>query len=141
MIREATAQQLATAVEHNLFDLFRAMASDLPGAECEETPFLGRHLAFPTNPMFKGVWHTRLPDDGADRVIDETITWFATRGAPYFFWWTGSDSQPTDLGRRLMQRGLLDMAEQQQVLASGIVQTEAGAPCMALDLTVANEAT
>jgi GNAT superfamily N-acetyltransferase len=137
---EATDAQLGVAVEHNLHELFRAMARGLQGAVCEETPALCRHLAFPTNPMFKGVWQTKLREQDADRAIDETIAWFQDRGAPYFFWWMGPTSSPGDLGRRLTKRGLLDMAEQQQALASGIIQAEAGAPCMALELAHANEA-
>ncbi|HKY39744.1 MAG TPA: GNAT family N-acetyltransferase [Polyangiaceae bacterium] len=84
--------------------------------------------------MFKGAWAARLAPGEVDRVIDETIAWFAERKAPYFFWWTGAGAQPDDLGARLQARGLLDMAEQQTALARGIRQTEQGAPLMALDL-------
>jgi ribosomal protein S18 acetylase RimI-like enzyme len=128
-----------TAVDENLFDLFRAMANAL-GGELEETDRLCRHLTFPTNPMFKGVWRTRLSLDEADEAIDETIAWFKQRGAPYFFWWTGHGTQPVDLGQRLTARGLISMEEQQHQLASGIVSTASGSPCMVADLQRMNEA-
>jgi GNAT superfamily N-acetyltransferase len=134
ILTNPTESELSNAVQENLFALFRAMAEVLPAGEIVETDYLGHHLTFPTNPMFKGVWRTRLTEDKVDRVIDETIAWFKARNAPYFFWWTGPGTTPVDLGERLQARGMLDMAEQQQELAGGIHQTEQGAPGMVADL-------
>jgi ribosomal protein S18 acetylase RimI-like enzyme len=125
---------LAEAVDENLYDLFRAMAQGLSGGELDERAELARHHSFPTNPMFKGVWRSRLVSDRVDDAIDDTIAWFEARQAPFFFWWTGASTTPADLGERLQARGLLDMAEQQVALAPGIKQTGLGAPCMAADL-------
>ena len=130
---------LAGAVQANLFELFRAMARTLSGAELVEQGGISYHHAFPPNPMFKGAWCTRLPDDQVDNVIDEVLAWFTARGAPFFFWWTGPGTAPANLGAQLQARGLLDMAEQQGTLASGIVQTKQGAPCMVADLHNMNE--
>jgi len=135
---DTTDADLADAVQQNLFDLFRSMARLLPQGECEESPTLCRHFSFPTNPMFKGVWRTRVPESDVDRTIEETIAWFTERQAPYFFWWTGPGTEPTSLGARLMDHGLLDMAEQQATLAAGVRQTALGAPTMALDLNRAD---
>jgi GNAT superfamily N-acetyltransferase len=131
---------LARAVQENLFDLFRAMARSLAGAEIVERDGLAYHHAFPSNPMFKGVWGARLAGHQVDEAIDETLAWFVARKAPFLFWWTGPDTTPDDLGARLQARGLLDMAEQQAVLAPGIKQTELGAPGMVADLHRMNEA-
>jgi GNAT superfamily N-acetyltransferase len=139
ILTNPTESELANAVQENLFALFRAMVETLPGGEIVQTEQLGHHLAFPTNPMFKGVWRARLSDDESDAVIDETIAWFRARNAPYFFWWTGPGTTPNDLGERLQARGLLDMAEQQQELAAGIHQTEQGAPGMVADLHQVDE--
>lgn len=139
VLSNASDQALAEAVEENLFDLFRSMSDRLPGAEREETEALSKHFSSPTNPMFKGVWRTRLSESDADRAIDETIAWFQARQAPYFFWWTGRNSEPADLGARLAARGLLDMSEQQRTFASGIHQTALGAPGMAADLARVDE--
>ncbi len=125
---------LGEAVEENLHALFRAMATALPGAEIRETATHSFHHAFPTNPMFKGVWATRLAPGQVDDVLDEALAWFREREAPYPFWWTGPGTAPADLGARLQARGLLDMAEQQEALARGIQQTARGAPDMAADL-------
>jgi ribosomal protein S18 acetylase RimI-like enzyme len=131
--------ELAAAVEANLFALFRAMAA-LPDSELVETEGLSRHLAFPTNPMFKGVWRAHLPESEADAAIDDTIAWFRARGAPFFFWWTGPTTAPRDLGVRLAARGLLSMEAQMEALAAGIHSTALGAPGMVADLREMNEA-
>lgn len=139
-LQHATPARLVTATEDNLVALFRAMADRLPGGDWDEAPALGRHHAFPTNPMFKGVWRTRLAAGDVDAAIDDTIRWFRDRGAPYFFWWTTDATTPADLGARLEARGLLSMEAQQHALASGIVQTHSGAPILVADLHAMHEA-
>ena len=112
MLTHPSEHDLMSAVDENLFDLFRAMANALDG-ELQESDRLCRHLTFPTNPMFKGVWRTRLSAAEADEAIDETIEWFKERGVPFFFWWTGHGTQPPDLSQRLVGRGLISLEEQQ----------------------------
>jgi ribosomal protein S18 acetylase RimI-like enzyme len=126
-------------VFENLYALFRAMANKLPQGQLVEREKLSRHLTFPTNPMFKGVWATHLSADEADTAIDETIAWFKEQGAPYFFWWTGGNTSPGDLEERLAQRGMISMTEQTQELAKGILSTEQGSPCMVAELARMNE--
>lgn len=127
-------RRLALATEDNLHALFVAMAEHLPGGELERGAGLCRHHASPGNPMFKGAWATRLAAADVDAAVDDTLAWFRARQAPFCFWWTGPSSEPADLGARLAARGLLDMAEQQRTLASGIAQTARGAPIMVGDL-------
>lgn len=139
ILKNATDEQLGMAVFENLYDLFRAMANTLPDSDFVETEEFSRHLTFPTNPMFKGVWNTRLTEHDADSVIDGAIAWFKEREAPYFFWWTGGNTTPPDLEARLAKRGLISMAEQTQELAQGILSTEQGSPCMVAELSKMNE--
>jgi GNAT superfamily N-acetyltransferase len=105
ILTDASSEQLNQAVDRNLFELFRAMTR-LPGAELHETPALSRHLAAPFNPMFKGVWHTRLALADLDNAISDSIAYFQSRKAPFFFWWTGPETQPADTGERLTAHGL-----------------------------------
>jgi ribosomal protein S18 acetylase RimI-like enzyme len=135
----ATDEQLGLAVFENLYDLFRAMAKHLPDGELIENEKLSRHLTFPTNPMYKGVWQTKLSESDVEQAIDETIAWFNERNAPYFFWWTGGNTTPRDLEERLAKRGMISMAEQAQELAKGILSTEQGSPCMIAELSKMNE--
>ena len=136
---DPSPDELAAAVEENLFALFRAMAT-LPGSELVEGEKVSHHLASPSNPMYKGVWRTRLSPAEADGVIDETIAWFKRRNAPFFFWWTGIGTTPDDLGERLAAHGLMSMEAQMEHLAPGIKSTALGAPGMAADLQHVNEA-
>ncbi len=131
---------LAKAMTDNLRALFRAMVASLPDSEIEESQRGSRHLTFPSNPMFKGVWNTRLAAHEVDAAIDESIAWFAARGAPFFFWWTGPGTTPADLGERLAGRGLLSMEQTSVALAQGMAQTEDGAPVMAADLRQVSDA-
>jgi GNAT superfamily N-acetyltransferase len=104
ILTDPTDAELAVAVQENLYALFRSMQA-LPGCEVLESDRISYHHASPTNPMFKGVWRTRLPSEEVEAAIDEAQTWFEQRGAPYFFWWTDSQTQPADLAERLMKRG------------------------------------
>lgn len=130
-LRDGTSDdRLVLATEDNLAALFMAMTTYLPAGELYRTPSLCRHHCQPTNPMFKGAWATRLAEADVDDAIEDTIGWFRARRAPYFFWWTGPSAKPEGLGARLQAHGLLDMAEQQKTLATGVKQTGAGAPVM-----------
>ncbi|HET9909243.1 MAG TPA: GNAT family N-acetyltransferase [Anaerolineales bacterium] len=111
----------------------------MPDGQLIESEKLSRHLTFPTNPMFKGVWNTRLSESDVDEVIRETIIWFKEQNAPYLFWWTGGNTSPADLEERLAEQGLISMAEQTQELAKGILSTEQGSPCMIAELSHMNE--
>ena len=133
-------EELAAAVQENLYALFRAMAT-LPGGELVESEKQSHHLAFPSNPMYKGVWRTRLSLGEADNVIDETIEWFKARNAPFLFWWTGPGTTPDDLGERLVARGFVSMEAQLEHVASSMKFAELGAPGMVADLHHMNEAT
>ncbi len=104
ILTHATDIELAPAVQANLFALFRAMTV-LPGGELLETPELCRHFAPATNPMFQGVWRTRLSPARAEAGIAETLDWFRSRGAAFVFWWTGTNSEPPDLADRLQAHG------------------------------------
>ena len=139
ILTNATDRELGLAVFENLYALFRAMANNLPEGKLLESETISRHLTFPTNPMFKGVWKTHLTASEADAAIEEAIAWFKTQGAPYFFWWTGGDSSPNDLEERLAKHGMISMAEQTQELAKGILSTGQGSPCMVAELARMDE--
>ncbi len=138
-LTHASDAELAATVEENLFALFRAMAT-LPGSERIERDDLCYHLAFPSNPMYKGVWRTQLSSNEADEAIDETLAWFKARNAPFLFWWTGPGTTPDDLGQRLVARGLISMEAQIDEMVPGMKFSELGAPGMVADLGRMNEA-
>jgi hypothetical protein len=122
MLKNANDEELGLAVQANLFALFRAMTA-LPDSQLEETEKLSRHLASPTNPMYKGAWGTNLASDEIEPAILETIDWFKSRNAPFFFWWTGPNTQPADIGKYLTAHGLMDMEGQTKEMANYIIST------------------
>jgi len=138
ILENASDRLLGWAVEANLFALFRAM-STLSGSQIEETTKLSRHLTSPTNPMYKGVWGTNLAPDEIESSIHETIDWFKSRNAPFFFWWTGPGTEPGDIGEHLTAHGLIDMEGQTKEMANYIISTASGAPGMVANLHKMNE--
>src|SRR3972149_12153200 len=120
----ANNEELAAAVEGNLIALYRAFQA-LPGAELVETDRLCYHHAFPSNPLFKAVWRTRLLHAETDAAIDGVIDWYKARSAPFFYWWVSQQTQPGDLPVHL--------------LAKGFTQFMTDLPCMGADLHQLNE--
>jgi ribosomal protein S18 acetylase RimI-like enzyme len=101
---ELSERELALAVEESLFDLFRSFA-ELPGAELLESDGISMHHAFPTNPMFKGIWAPRLTADELHSAAEEALAWHRARGSSHIFWWAGPSAQPTDLAARVVHHG------------------------------------
>jgi len=104
ILSDPSVEELASAVYENLCALFRSLQI-LPGSELVENDKLNYHHAFPDNPMFKGVWRTRLSAEEIETEISKAVSWFEQREAPYFFWWTDSQSQPANLVEHLLKRG------------------------------------
>lgn len=104
ILTHPTEPELTAKVHENLYDFFRSLRV-LPDYDSVETDKLCFHHAFPTNPIFKGAWCTRLTPNEVDDAIDEAITWFEQQGAPYFFWWVDPETQPVDMVKRLIKRG------------------------------------
>src|SRR5690349_4221789 len=90
----ATDAQLAVAVEENLFDLFRAVAT-LPGGEIVEGARLNHHSTMYAAAMFNAVWNARLEAGEVDAAIEQMQGWFKARNAPLAAWWFGSSTNPT----------------------------------------------
>ena len=123
ILENATDEQLGPAVEDNVFAMFRSMSQILNG-DIEENPKLSRYHATPTSPIFKGAYRTDLPSDEADDSIRETIEWFKGRGAPFFFWWIGKDSQPSDLDERLVAHGFAVFEKDAPAMVADIDQLD-----------------
>lgn len=138
ILKTPSPEVLALAVQENRYELFRVMAK-LPGSHLVETEKLSYHLTFPANPIYKGVWRTRLAPEETDDAIEEMIAWFKSQNAPFFFWWTDPATTPTNLEEYLLAHGLLSMEQQRQYLASGLKSSVLGPPGMVADLHHMNE--
>lgn len=96
-----TEAELNYAFAANLFDLFRSM-SHLPGAVLEENDTFSRHLSQPFNPMFKGIWNTRLAGDQVAEAIADSVAWLRGHDAPFAFWWVDPLATPPGLAQQLL---------------------------------------
>jgi ribosomal protein S18 acetylase RimI-like enzyme len=119
ILTKASEQQLADAVQENLYASFRAQGS-LPKAEIIEGERLSMHHAFPDNPVFKGVWRTRFSPAEIQTQIDQAESWFRQRQAPGFFWWTDTYTQPADMAQYLLQAGFDGNLEGDQGMAADL---------------------
>lgn len=113
---------LATAIEANFYAQQRIFAA-LPDVELHEEPDVTWFSSSRPLPMFNKVLNARFTADKADTKIDTLLAHFPSRRRSAL-WWTGPGTQPTDLGRRLIRRGLMEVVK---------------APGMAIDLQKLNE--
>lgn len=104
ILTNPSAPELEAAVSSNLYALFRSMHV-IPGCEVLETESISFHHAFPSNPMFKGVWKARFSKEETEAKIAQAVQWFSEREAPSFFWWIDSQTEPADLAQHLRRHG------------------------------------
>jgi ribosomal protein S18 acetylase RimI-like enzyme len=94
---------LARAVDENVYALFRSMQL-LDGAAVEDFGHIGRHHAWPTNPMFAGAWGSGAATAAVEEIV-AVEEWLRTRGAPFGFWWACGASADVSVGNALVDRG------------------------------------
>src|SRR5215213_2704758 len=76
-----------------------------PGAELYEGEDLVRVVTGVSEPLFNGVFRTRLAPDAFESAIATTLAHLASRRVP-MFWWVGPFTRPPDLGTHLERYGL-----------------------------------
>jgi ribosomal protein S18 acetylase RimI-like enzyme len=78
----------------------------VPGSEAVVAPdVIFGTLGIPIPPL-NNVIGARFAAETADGRIDGVLRWFAERQMP-LLWWVGPDDEPGDLGRRLIDHGLI----------------------------------
>jgi ribosomal protein S18 acetylase RimI-like enzyme len=105
ILTDLSPPALTAAIEANLCALGRVLGQ-APRTVLHDAPGLLSYLTGIPHPIFNGVLRTDLKIEEADRVVDETLARFQARGVP-MRWVTGPSSQPSDLGGRLLARGLI----------------------------------
>lgn len=106
---------IADAIEANLAGQFAYLVERAPGSQVLATDDLVVVNSNLPSDTFNCVAGTRLAKDVADRRIPETIHYFRSRGLP-FAWWVWPRSRPEDIGRRLIEAGLV-LVEQDEGMA------------------------
>jgi GNAT superfamily N-acetyltransferase len=104
-LRDFSASALVEAIKANPVAWWRYLGRS-PGAEFHDSPELTWLLSGIPNSFVNPVFRTQIRPDNADAVIARTLARFRARGVTTFSWWLGPDTQPADLGTRLIDHGL-----------------------------------
>jgi GNAT superfamily N-acetyltransferase len=103
VLQDVSASALVTAIEANLFEIFR-LFRHWPQAEVHSDPALLWTITDVPHAIFNGVLRARLAPEDLDATIEAAITRARSRGVPAM-WWTGPTTRPVDLGRHLEAHG------------------------------------
>ena len=93
------------AIEANPVEYWRFCCTHLPDTELYDGPDMTWFVTDIPFAQFNQVILTRLPTDGIDARIDETLAHFKARKVP-MLWSAGPSVRPTDLGAYLETHGL-----------------------------------
>ncbi|HZO87801.1 MAG TPA: GNAT family N-acetyltransferase [Chthonomonadaceae bacterium] len=114
---------LIRALEINLWEVFAQLIRFMPGSEVRENTEGIRFATGIPHPLANGMMRTRFAPEAAEEKIAETLAYFQARSLP-MLWWTCPSDQPADLGTRLQNQGLAQIANM---------------PGMAIDLEAMND--
>jgi GNAT superfamily N-acetyltransferase len=123
ILKDLSAPALVAAIWANLFEWYRYLGTS-PKAEFYDGPELTWVLTGIPMSFLNCVLPIQAEPDNVDAIIERTVAQFRSRGVTEFTWWTEPGTQPTDLGKHLMDHGL--------------TYTDGG-PGMAVDLLGLNE--
>ena len=118
ILRDATTDQLASAIQGSLLGFFRLLGRD-PGTEFREENGISRWRTGIAHPLFNGVISARLPRGDEGALIQDTIAYFRTRGVGGITWW--------------LEPGMKGVGWEDALVKAGL-RREADTPGMALDL-------
>jgi GNAT superfamily N-acetyltransferase len=105
ILRKASRETLIEMIQENEIAFWLSRAR-LAGWEVHEEPGLTWYRSGLRSPMFNGVIRTTLgSDEEANARIEGTLARFRADRLP-MVWWSGPSRRPTDLGARLLARGL-----------------------------------
>ncbi len=105
ILEDLSAPDLIAAIRANLFEWYRYLGTS-PKAEFYDGPELTWLLTGIPEPFLNSVLRTQAEPDNVDAIIETTLAHFRSRNVTKFCWWTEPGTQPTDLGKRLMDHGL-----------------------------------
>lgn len=123
ILKDLSAPALVAAIKANLFEWWRYLGSS-PKAELYDSPELTWLLTGIPHSFVNSVLRTQAEPENVDAIIEKTLAHFRSRDVTKFSWRIEPGTQPTDLGKHLMDHGL--------------TYTDGG-PGMAVDLLGLNE--
>ncbi len=122
ILRDTSPAALISAIEDNLFAIIPSF-SMWPQAEVYDGAEIKWSLTRIQFPMFNSVFRAQLAPQQVDSTIQAVIARARERKVPVL-WWTGPQTRPADLGRRLEANGFTSLGHE---------------PGMAVDLMKLNE--
>lgn len=124
ILHDLSDNALAAAVENNLYALFDTVRH-MPGAQSEVKPeHTFYHANGLLNPIFNGVMRVQTSAENLDKAVEAARAYFEASNIPYWFWWVGPLSNPSNPGQQLEKHQLIPY--------------EVDAPGMAVDLNALN---
>jgi GNAT superfamily N-acetyltransferase len=99
------AIDLCAAVEESRFE-WHEFAPDFTGWETHNDPDLLWHISDVPVWVFNNAVRARFSPETVEARLDEIIGTYRRRNLS-LLWWVGPSSQPSDLGQRLLARGLV----------------------------------
>lgn len=118
MLSDATVDQLAEIIQHNLLDFFH-LFKRAQGSDFREEDGVARWHTAVAHPWFNGVISARIQKDGDADLIQDTIAYFDSHGVAGFTWWIDPVVKGAGWEDALVKAGL---------------RREADTPGMAMDL-------
>jgi ribosomal protein S18 acetylase RimI-like enzyme len=106
-----SASTLTAAIEANILDHVRAVASRSPQVELYDQPDLLWISSGIAHPYLNRVYQALFRTEDVDERIEETLSYFESRGSPVS-WHVGPSSEPWDLGKRLETAGLVRLEDE-----------------------------
>ena len=102
---DLSSASLTAAIEENMCAWLQLFGV-LPGAQYIDTGELKRSITTVPFGLFNSIMEARLPEESADRAIQEIMDDARLRGIP-LRWWVGPLTRPADLGERLERHGFV----------------------------------
>lgn len=94
------------AIEDNLFEAWEMMMRYVPHAEFRRTDEMLIFSSGISFPLLNGVFRARLRPENMHDRIEEVLDYFREKDLP-MIWWTGPQTEPSDLGEALVSRALI----------------------------------
>lgn len=110
ILEDFSAPSLVNAVEENQFEYLMDLARS-PQVTIHKRSELTWFLIGVPFPGFNRIVHARLEANDIDAKIEAALAPFKSRGVP-MLWHVGPNTQPADLGERLIALGLTHAAEE-----------------------------